>query len=81
MRFKALQLECPYRGYSEPQLINFFYGGVNLRYQTTLDTASEENFSTRSPEDAIKLIENVATVRAFKKMTKNKERKSNLVMS
>ena len=58
-----------------------FLWRCNLRYQTTLDTASEGNFRTMSPKDAIKLIENVATVRAFKKMTKNKERKSNLVMS
>ena len=59
-RFKDLQLECP-------QLINFFYGGVNLRYQTTLDTYSEGNFNTRSPTDVIWQMENVATIRAFKK--------------
>ncbi|KAF3576672.1 hypothetical protein DY000_02031654 [Brassica cretica] len=38
-------------------LINNFYGGFNLHYQTTLDTASEGNFNTRSSEDAIRLIE------------------------
>ena len=53
----------------EPQLISFFNGGVNLRYQTTLDTANEGNFNTRSPENAIRLIENIATVRAFEKMS------------
>lgn len=40
-RFIEYQLECPHHGYSEPQLINTFYGGVNLHYQTTLDTGSE----------------------------------------
>ena len=55
------ELECPHHGYSEPQLLNIFYGGVNLSYKTTLDTASEGNFVTRSPEDARRLIENVAT--------------------
>ena len=71
MGFKASQLECPHHVYSQPQLINFFYGGVNLRYQTTLDTASEEKISTRSPESEIRLIKNVATVRAIKKINKN----------
>jgi len=56
-RFRSYELECPHHGYSEPQLLNIFYGGVNLSYKTTLDTASEGNFVTRSPEDARHLIE------------------------
>ncbi|XP_013614966.1 PREDICTED: uncharacterized protein LOC106338295 [Brassica oleracea var. oleracea] len=60
-RFKSYQLECPHHGYSEPQLINTFYGGINLHYQITLDTASEGSFSTRNSEEAKRLIKNVAT--------------------
>ncbi|WZY77957.1 hypothetical protein YC2023_024341 [Brassica napus] len=78
-RFKEYQLEFPHHGYSEPQLINTFYGGVNIHYQTMLDTAREGNFNTRSPEDAIRLIENVVTVRAFEKM--NEKRGENLKTS
>lgn len=57
-RFKNYQLECEYHGYSEPQLINIFYRGLNLNYQTTVDTPSDGNFSTKSPEEARKLTEN-----------------------
>ena len=67
-RFKSYQLECPHHGYPEAQLINTFYGGINLHYQIALDTASERNFSTRNPEEAKRLIKNVATGRSYKMM-------------
>ena len=67
-RFKIYQLECPHHGYSDPQLINAFYGGISLHYQTTLDTASEGSFSTRSPEEAKCLIRNVGTGRSYEMM-------------
>jgi len=67
-RFKSYQLECPHHGYSEPQLINTFYGGINLHYQITLDTTSEGSFSTRNPEEAKRLIKNVATGRSYEMM-------------
>ena len=35
--------------------------GISLHYQTTLDTTSEGSFGTRSPEEAKRLIKNVAT--------------------
>ena len=38
-----------------------------MSYKTTLDTASEGNFVTRSPEDARRLIENVATGKSYEK--------------
>ena len=64
-RFKSYQLECPDHGYSEPQLINTFYGGINLHYQITLDKASDGNFSPRNPEEAKRLIKNIATGRSY----------------
>ncbi|WZZ35128.1 hypothetical protein YC2023_018529 [Brassica napus] len=67
-RFKSYQLECPHHGYLEPQVINTFYGGINLHYQITLDTASEGNFSTRNPEEAKRLIKNVATGGSYETM-------------
>ncbi|KAF3607407.1 hypothetical protein DY000_02046627 [Brassica cretica] len=66
--FKSYQLECLHHGYSEPQLINTFYGGVNLHYQITLDTTSEGNFSTRNHEEAKGLINNVVTGRSYEMM-------------
>ncbi|KAF2558698.1 hypothetical protein F2Q68_00015286 [Brassica cretica] len=78
-RFKSYQLECPHHGYSEPQLINTFYGGINLNYQITLDTASEENFSTRNPEEAKCLIKNIATGRSYEMMDVELGRKADPV--
>ncbi|KAF2567166.1 hypothetical protein F2Q68_00025187 [Brassica cretica] len=67
-RFKSYQLKCPHHGYSEPQLINTIYGGINLHYQITLDTSSEGSFSTRNPEEAKRLIKNVAMGRSYEMM-------------
>ena len=67
-RFKSYQLECPHHGYPESQLINTFYGGINLHYQITLDTASEGSFSTKNPKEAKCLIKNVATGRSYEMM-------------
>ena len=66
--FKSYQLECPHHGYSEPELISTFYRGVDLHYQITLDTASEGNVNTRNPEEARRLINNIATGRSYEMM-------------
>ena len=39
-----------------------------MHYQITLDTASEGSFSTRNPEEAKRLIKNVATGRSYEMM-------------
>ncbi|KAG2304592.1 hypothetical protein Bca52824_033243 [Brassica carinata] len=67
-RFRIYELECPDHGYPEPQFLNIFYSGVNLNYKTTLDTASEGSFTTRNPEDARRLIKNIATGKSYEKM-------------
>ena len=75
-RYKSYQLQCSHHGYPEPQLINTFYGGVNLHYQITLDTASEGNFSTRNPEEVKLLIKNVAMGRSYEMMDVEGERRA-----
>ncbi|KAF3544581.1 hypothetical protein DY000_02006677 [Brassica cretica] len=78
-RFKSYQLECPHHGYSEPQLINTIYGSINLHYQITLDTSSEGNFSTRNPEEAKRLIKNIAIARSYEMMDVELGRKADPV--
>ena len=73
-RFRGYELECPHHGYSEPQLLNIFYGGVNLSYKTTLDSASDGNFITRNPEEARRLIKNMTTERFYEKMDEEIEK-------
>ncbi|KAG2266355.1 hypothetical protein Bca52824_073434 [Brassica carinata] len=73
-RFRGNELECPHHGYSEPQLLNIFYGSVNLSYKTTLDTASDGNFITRNPEGARRLIQNMTTGRSYEKLDEEIEK-------
>lgn len=38
-----------------------FFRSLALFYQTDVDTASEENFNTKNPEQDVRLIENLAS--------------------
>ena len=60
IRFRFFQRECPHHGFNEVQLLSTFFRGLALQYQMALDTASEGNFTTRNPLEAVRLIENLA---------------------
>ncbi|KAL0696496.1 hypothetical protein Bca4012_063676 [Brassica carinata] len=47
-----------------------FLRGIALKYQMALDTASEGNFTTRNPEDAVKLIDNLASSNSTKNIVR-----------
>ncbi|XP_024005011.1 uncharacterized protein LOC112082144 [Eutrema salsugineum] len=66
MRFKSYQRDCPHHGFSDVQLLGIFFRGVDWRYQMALDAASNGNFNTRYPEDAVVLIENLASSNSTK---------------
>ena len=51
IRFKSYQRHCTHHGFNEVQLISTFCRGIMLAYQMALDTASENNFKTRNPEE------------------------------
>ncbi|XP_010489385.1 PREDICTED: uncharacterized protein LOC104767061 [Camelina sativa] len=59
-RFKEYLRDCPHHGYSQENLMNIFYGGIEQRYQMALDTASKGDFSTNTANEANLLIENLA---------------------
>ncbi|KAL1224585.1 hypothetical protein V5N11_000916 [Cardamine amara subsp. amara] len=65
-RFRAYQRDCPHHGFSEVQLLGIFFRGIDWRYQMALDAASNGNFNTRCPEDAVVLIENLASSNSTK---------------
>ena len=67
VRFRAYQRDCPHHGFSEIQLLNIFFRGLDWTYQATLDSASQGKFKTRSPKEPTRLIENVATSTSAKK--------------
>ncbi|WZY86821.1 hypothetical protein YC2023_033205 [Brassica napus] len=60
IRFRFFQRDCPHHGFNEVQQLSTFFRGLALQYQMALDTASEGNFTTRNPLEAVKLIENLA---------------------
>ena len=43
------------------QLLSTFFRDIALAYQMALDSASDGNFNTRNPEEAVRLIENLAS--------------------
>ena len=67
IRFKSYQRDCPHHGFNEVQLLSTFFRGIALAYQMALDLASDGNFNTRNPEEAVRLIENLAS----RNITKN----------
>ena len=64
--FKSYQRDCPHHGFNEVQLLRTLFRGIALAYQMALDTASEGNFNTRNPEEAVRLIENLTSSNSTK---------------
>ncbi|KAG2292704.1 hypothetical protein Bca52824_039373 [Brassica carinata] len=61
IRFNSYQRDCPHRGFNEVQLLSSFYKGIVVQYQMALDASSNGNFNTRNPEEAVRVIENLAS--------------------
>ncbi|WZZ87431.1 hypothetical protein YC2023_116010 [Brassica napus] len=61
-RFRGYQRDYPHHGFTEIQLLKNFYKGIDVRYHMMLDTASEGNFETRTPEEAKRLIETLMSI-------------------
>ena len=61
IRFKSYQRDCPDHGFNEVQLLSTFFRGIALAYPMALDSASDGNFNTRNLEEAVRLIENLAS--------------------
>ncbi|XP_010463442.1 PREDICTED: uncharacterized protein LOC104744123 [Camelina sativa] len=59
-RFKEYLRDCAHHGYTQENLMNIFYGGIEQKYQMALDTASKGDFSTNTANKANALIENLA---------------------
>lgn len=61
IRFKSYQRDCPHHGLNEVQLLSTFSKGIAVQYQMALDASSEGNFNTRNLEEAVRLIEYLAS--------------------
>ena len=62
----SYQRDCPHHGFNEMQLLNSFFRSIAVQYQMALDASSEGNFNTKIPEEAVRLIENLASSNSTK---------------
>ena len=61
IRFKSYQRDCPHLGFNEVQLLSTFFRGIAVQYHMALEASSDGNFNTRNPEEAVRVIENLAS--------------------
>lgn len=64
--FRSYQRDCLHHEFNEVQLLSTFFRGLALVYQMALNTVGEGNFNTRNPEEAVKLIEKLASNKSTK---------------
>ncbi|GJW44323.1 reverse transcriptase domain-containing protein [Tanacetum coccineum] len=62
-RFKDLIRACPHHGFMELHQIDTFYNSLTSTDQDSLNAAAGGNLLTKTPKDAITLIENKSKVR------------------
>ncbi|XP_010430883.1 PREDICTED: uncharacterized protein LOC104715140 [Camelina sativa] len=58
-RFKEYLRDCPHHGYTQENMTNIFYGGIEQKYQMALNTASKGDFSSNTANEANALIKNL----------------------
>ncbi|GKB18710.1 reverse transcriptase domain-containing protein, partial [Tanacetum coccineum] len=62
-RFKDLLHACPHHGFTELHQIDTFYNSLTSTNQDSLNAAASGNLLTKTPKDALTLIENKSKVR------------------
>ncbi|GKE82903.1 hypothetical protein Tco_1552903, partial [Tanacetum coccineum] len=62
-RFKDLLRACPHHGFIELHQLDTFYNALTPTDQDSLNTAASGNLLTKTPQDALSIIENKLKVR------------------
>nr|GEW01778.1 reverse transcriptase domain-containing protein [Tanacetum cinerariifolium] len=62
-RFKEMLRQCPHHGFSELHQIDTFYNGLNEHAHDSLNAAAGGNLLSKTPRDALAIIENKSKVR------------------
>nr|GEU55260.1 putative reverse transcriptase domain-containing protein [Tanacetum cinerariifolium] len=62
-RFKEMLRQCPHHGFLELHQINTLYNGLNEHEQDSLNATTGGNLLSRTPRDALTIIENKSKVR------------------
>ncbi|GKA82685.1 reverse transcriptase domain-containing protein [Tanacetum coccineum] len=68
-RFKDLLRACPHHGFTELHQIDTFYNSLTLADQDSLNAAADGNLLTKTPKDALTLIENKSKALLLKNTT------------
>ncbi|GJX47267.1 reverse transcriptase domain-containing protein [Tanacetum coccineum] len=61
-RFKDLLRACPHHGFSELHQLDTFYNALNPTDQDSLNVVAGDNLLTKTPRDALTIIENKSKV-------------------
>ncbi|KAG7583528.1 hypothetical protein ISN44_As08g030360 [Arabidopsis suecica] len=61
LKFGSYQRNCPHHGFTEIRIRGIFFKGIDYRYQIILDGASNGNFTSMTPSEAVNLNENSAS--------------------
>nr|GEV31626.1 reverse transcriptase domain-containing protein [Tanacetum cinerariifolium] len=61
-RFKEMLRQCPYHGFLELHQIDTLYNGLNKHEKDSLNAAVGENLLSKTPRDALTIIENKSKV-------------------
>ena len=67
------------RGFNEVQLLATFYIGIAVQYHIALDASSNGNFNTMNPEEAINVIENLASSNSTKNTDFERKRSATIL--
>ncbi|GJX38036.1 reverse transcriptase domain-containing protein [Tanacetum coccineum] len=65
-RFKNLLRACPHQGFTELHQLDTFYNALTSTDQDSLNAAAGGNLLTKTPRDALKIIENKSKVRTLR---------------
>ncbi|GJU43188.1 reverse transcriptase domain-containing protein [Tanacetum coccineum] len=65
-RFKDLLCACPHHGFTELHQLDTFYNSLTSTDQDSLNAAAGGNLLTKTPKDALTIIENKSKVRTLR---------------
>lgn len=58
-RLKDYERDCPHHGFTSANLLSTFYRNLYLKYQLSLDTGSNGDFTTKTVAEERALIDNL----------------------
>ncbi|WZZ64126.1 hypothetical protein YC2023_075496 [Brassica napus] len=76
-RFNDYRRECPHHEFDDDYLLGIFYDGVDWKFQSAMNSASNGDFMTHTTDGAFEQIENIAATSANKNEESDRSKKEN----